>query len=1556
MKSTTAHLKVFILLFAILFVSLNKLLAQSDPHRGLYIDDFALSDASGNLLPTFSILGQTAKEDSVLLYCKENHITYITLYGLNQVLDNDTANSHKDTLLMNFIIKARRYYGIKEVGAANGSKPAVDRIDTIYQQRLSHPTPAYNFSHDEKYSGYYTPLKFVENAYQEDERLFMVSEITKDFLKISAYNRALPIGQDSGRFDVLNLEFEFWNPPAGQNADTLYLRAQGIMQHMARVRNMNNSLATTRKLKTEIYLGYLDRGTVSSLSKTVFIDGHDTIGSSKKLVDRILLHYYNTDPDTVYLKTNYFPRYQDFRNSTTLDTTLIHPLFSGASTALGYGENHFGSWFPKSNRNNIFTAEKEWFEDARRDSATGGTHRNRFEYGGAQWYTRDVLVNKRGTPTLMNHTNTFYTNSPVNTNGAASGSVDFTYSGPIEDGTTGLLRIYDSLGTTKIDSALFTIAPFNGTTYLIKTKTLNTGNYLAILKLTYANGFSYIYKERVIVRGRPTIFAQGATTFCDGGSVILKSSRTKYKTSISGNVLSYHWYRNSIALTSGYDPTTQYYNVTLGGYYKCRIDTNASASAIFTDSILVTILDNNPVSIAQISHGGPNFNLTANGTHVTGTTYNWDNGQSTRSIDVYNYDSYRVIVTQPSGCKREAQVTLQTYCSSKDFDFVLKRRQDTLASIYGKTAFYPGDSLILQNNYHIDQNISFRGAYVQCEPGVKITVDSAVTLTISDTSIFVACSNMWRGIEVKKGGKIIVDSSSVIEGAQYAINLLNGSDYWLRNSSFNKNYVGLRINGYTHTVYGAGAYNKLNFSCSTNGGAQDTLPLPYLGQMPTPSIKSLTGIQLQESLLYLFPYGVDSINFTNLSNGITSYNSFMELEKCVFRNIRSDSFYDSIMPVNGAGVNIKNINTGSARVRGFGHTASKENFKNCDFAVSVFGRSAEIWGNRCSNVTEAVRVTSNSKAATSIYNNIFNVDHIGVNILHCDLARNISITDDTINVGETSGSALGNVGVKVSMTSNDDSDSSISIYRNVINLYSAVAGIECNSVYKGQIKDNHINIERTNVYTCNGIRMENCNDLKALGNTINGSDASDSLQIGISVAISHKPKLYCNYTDNTYDGIFIDNTCDQTDMRSNDMHDHALGLHLSYSADIDTQNWRGNRWTGTYSILGAYNQNPSGSAITSSQFLVNTSDSSTTYKFLPASFYPTSGWFVIDVTHNNFRCRDLKFGGDVIEEEPEEPEEELRMGPRDSIVAEGDLQFEEFELERNFTIDRDLYHKISIHPELREAEILDSFYSSNQASIIGNLESVNETKQSIISNYSSGKLDSLNEVLNQKLYEIGGSSDQNQVLDLGTYAQDIHEQIEMEYTDLKSEINTDIDDLISENNSISTSVNIEDYGKTVNDIYLNTIAKEIYSFNPQQKSELYTIAHLCPLEGGKAVYLARSIYTLIDTYQYYDDKAMCEVPSSDRKASIREVKATKALDELAISISPIPTRDYVTIVGLEQNDQIIFQLYNNLSEKVIDQTIDSKTIDLNKIKNGVYYYIIFHNGIQTKNGKLVVIK
>lgn len=142
-----------------------------------------------------------------------------------------------------------------------------------------------------------------------------------------------------------------------------------------------------------------------------------------------------------------------------------------------------------------------------------------------------------------------------------------------------------------------------------------------------------------------TITANGATTFCQGGSVVLTAS--------SGS--SYLW-------TPG-GQTTQSITATAAGSYSVAVGTGSSCSATSTPVTVTiasaptaTITANGPTTFCQ----GDNVTLTAS----AGTSYLWSPGnQTTQSITVNSAGSYSVRVTASGGCSATSSPTNVTVTS-----------------------------------------------------------------------------------------------------------------------------------------------------------------------------------------------------------------------------------------------------------------------------------------------------------------------------------------------------------------------------------------------------------------------------------------------------------------------------------------------------------------------------------------------------------------------------------------------------------------------------------------------------------------------------------------------------------------------------------------------------------------------------------------------------------------------------------------------------------------------------------------------------------------------------
>lgn len=166
----------------------------------------------------------------------------------------------------------------------------------------------------------------------------------------------------------------------------------------------------------------------------------------------------------------------------------------------------------------------------------------------------------------------------------------------------------------------------------------------------------------------PSVNANGATTFCQGGSVTLTSS--------SGNT--YLWSNNA---------TTQSITVsTSGSYYVWTTDANGCAGNSASSPIVVTV---NSLPTATITPSGPTTFCSGGSVTLTsssGSSYLWSpSGATTQSINVTSSDSYVVTITNSYGCSATSQPTIVTVNSAPT----------TTITPSGNTTFCEGNSVTL---------------------------------------------------------------------------------------------------------------------------------------------------------------------------------------------------------------------------------------------------------------------------------------------------------------------------------------------------------------------------------------------------------------------------------------------------------------------------------------------------------------------------------------------------------------------------------------------------------------------------------------------------------------------------------------------------------------------------------------------------------------------------------------------------------------------------------------------------------------------------------------------
>jgi hypothetical protein len=171
---------------------------------------------------------------------------------------------------------------------------------------------------------------------------------------------------------------------------------------------------------------------------------------------------------------------------------------------------------------------------------------------------------------------------------------------------------------------------------------------------------------------------------------------------------------------------------------------------------------------------------------------------------------------------------------------------------------------------------------------------------------------------------------------------------------------------------------------------------------------------------------------------------------------------------------------------------------------------------------------------------------------------------------------------------------------------------------------------------------------------------------------------------------------------------------------------------------------------------------------------------------------------------------------------------------------------------------------------------------------------------------------------------------------------TSADAIATQNAAIAVQYTAEQNLQEVNAIYLATIAKGIFGFNVDQIQSLDVIARQCPLEGGIAVYKARSMVTFFTKVNY---AALGACGTTERFTEMEhqttDIDILNLLLPQEIKLYPNPTSTYLMVEWdfkfIESGECM---LYNSLGQKVLQVALDreerTQEVSLPNLPTGMY--------------------
>jgi len=867
------------------------------------------------------------------------------------------------------------------------------------------------------------------------------------------------------------------------------------------------------------------------------------------------------------------------------------------------------------------------------------------------------------------------------------------------------------------------------------------------------------------------------------------------------------------------------------------------------------------------------------------------------------------------------------------------------------------DNLVIDGTLIVDEDYCFRsfiapGTIIMKE-NAKIIVLNGQKLTLINVEIY-GCEAMWDAIEVKPGGELVVINCTIRDGKD-AIFAWAGSTLNIANTDFINNLISLRAQ--SKNEFGAVNVTRLsNNTFLTEGGL---LP-PYAGQ------KGLTGISLSNlsAIDISAPNKTLKNHFKNLRNGILSYESNVVCNYNSFENIVTAG-----TPGSGYAIRTTGGSTGQRlfQQKGLGKDYAPT-FINCFGAISCSGTRLTVTDNYMTNVIYGVRV--NFSGRFNIYNNVIEASQAGIHLLE-NIPSYATIQNNDISMDEV-GTLPDAIGIRINETP-IGFEGVYKVLDNFIALSNARTGIQVTSGSFIKIVNNTIFMADDNV-EYDGIRFLGSWKPLVSCNEIIGPDAVSFTETkGIFGANSTSSNVTCNIMDETELGIQFFGLNEGSLLRGNEFKDHYIGLQLGeydalgapIDASIGLQIHHGNRWTEDAASAGVQARHvlTFNSIIEQSKFFVDSNDDS---DFLPTNNKPTNQWFV-NQGGSSYTCpssNDCPNGIGWIPFEPEDDELWKKL-------ARGTFASSLYETEQRWSGAYNLYKSIQeeeYEPAANTA--MDTFLIEATSSEWADFYAVEKDAQAVLipaekdledlAAYDSLLVTKFEALLSLSIQANTASTEAEADSLLGLKAAIVAAASAIGFSldtlgiRILEDSEAGLAALKTDNDAITTTETPAEMLQIVNRLFFNSIASGIDTFTNTQKNTLLAIATMCPLEGGQAVYFARSLYALVAPDTTYEDSVLCTIA-----VPLRRQPSPAALP--SISLYPNPAADWIALTtNLKETTQVDVVIYNVLGKKLKTATLalesGTASFDVNDLLPGIYFLQVEGENLTLPAAKFSVVR
>ncbi len=976
-------------------------------------------------------------------------------------------------------------------------------------------------------------------------------------------------------------------------------------------------------------------------------------------------------------------------------------------------------------------------------------------------------------------------------------------------------------------------------------------------------------------------------------------------------------------------------------------------------------------------------------TPLTSSVIDWGDGNTSIpafGISTHGYDYpgiYTITYTATNQCGTNSKTTTVDICyKCADIADALIENQTVTSS--SSAGISNGGTYAIDGTLTINDTRSYVGCTFIFAPGAKLLVKSNKTLTLR-ACVLKGCTKQWRGVWLENNAKLTMLGSR-IQDAAYGIKVANNNQV-----SVTSGYSGIT---FSHCLYGiyapaqsASLPSTINLTAPVvfDGGGGTGLKPPYPGQN---SVSTLDYRTANAAMYLVYHPGItlngqtptNTITFKNSVFGIRAYGSNVTVKGCKFISIGK---YATQIPANSAynpnGSAIFAEGYGKIDVTGFmGAYSSTVQFDACQYGImSQSSNSCKVYRSIMTGVGYAgVFVRTLPTQITSIQSNTISSNLYGIKSILSENPQSLFIGANTINV-HWSASEYCVIPAGIYLE-NLNTANNTTLSGNTINMSKSKYGIYMNNADNAIVYENTITMPTTTSIggSCpNAPTGENNRKYGMYVTGTNNASIHDNHLFGSSLTYPQKAyyqslgsnnAVKCNDSQGSQNGFEFFGGNPTTDFKSNTLNNHTAGLYINSSSYIGLQDQKGNLWpyNSTGSLVEARNDNGTGYPL--SKFKVH--DNNPTNNYWPQQQKGFVGGSVIDIS---------SFGW--FQQASGTPGTCSTGGPPKSLDASEDSVFRGHLLDSvydspiRWAATEALLRRIQMDPVLLDSVAgLDTFYTAKMAESVGLFMDI---KDSIAFMYEwedandiiaySDSADTLLGLLSYNDSLLTDSTLDSLTVDsllaisksyLEQIAQiDSLKQIKVEHS--QESANKYSGSIKYRNSTVSVSSPHETNSKTVNDIYMRTVAIANDTLKGDDISDLEDIIWQCPLDGGHAVYQARALYHLVNDSLIFNDSLICSSGFSLRKEAPKAIQ--KSHQNQNVHMFPNPTERSVNFhFDLEMENDAILTICDISGRQIDRVTLAKGTIDkqivLENCKPGMYFVIINSGKERLFNDKLII--